>query len=90
MRAGAVVLALAIVLAPLGARAADLLVWWEEGVNPEEDAAIVEVIAAFEQKTGQQVELVLVPRAAAKGPGGTGRRPAARFLVGARRARGLR
>jgi multiple sugar transport system substrate-binding protein len=62
MRARAVVLAAAIVLAPLGAKAADLVIWWEEGVNPEEDAAIVEVIGAFEQKTGQQVELVLVPQ----------------------------
>ena len=31
MRARAVVLAVAIVLAPLGARAADLVVWWEKG-----------------------------------------------------------
>ena len=57
MRARAVVLAVAIVLAPLGARAADLVVWWEKGFNPEEDAAVREIIAAFEQKTGKQVEL---------------------------------
>ena len=57
MRARAVVLAVAIVLAPLGAQAADLVVWWEKGFNPEEDAAVREIIAAFEQKTGKQVEL---------------------------------
>ncbi len=58
MRTRAVVLALAIVLAPLGTRAADLVVWWELGFYPQEDAAIAESIAAFEQKTGKQVELV--------------------------------
>ena len=58
MRARAVVLAVAIVLAPLGARAADLVVWWEKGFYPQEDAAVREIIAAFEQKTGKQVELV--------------------------------
>jgi multiple sugar transport system substrate-binding protein len=49
------------VLAPLGARAADLVVWWEEGFNPEEDTAVRDIIAAFEQKTGRQVELVFSP-----------------------------
>jgi hypothetical protein len=39
MRARAVVLAVAIVLAPLGARAADLVVWWEKGFSPQEDEA---------------------------------------------------
>ena len=58
MRARAVALAVAIVLAPLGARAADLVVWWEQGFYPQEDAAIREIVAAFEQKTGKQVELV--------------------------------
>jgi multiple sugar transport system substrate-binding protein len=58
MRTRAVVLlAVALVLAPLGARAADLVVWWEQGFNPEEDAAVREIVAAFEQKTGKQVEL---------------------------------
>ena len=57
MRARAVVLAVAIVLAPLGARAADLVVWWEQGFNPEEDAAVRETVAAFEQHSGKQVEL---------------------------------
>ena len=58
MRARAVVLAVAILMAPLGAKAADLVVWWEKGFNPQEDAAVREIIAAFEQKTGKQVELV--------------------------------
>ena len=58
MRARAVVLAVALVLAPLGAKAADLVVWWEKGFYPQEDAAVLEIVAAFEQKTGKQVELV--------------------------------
>ena len=58
MRARAVVLAVALVLAPLGAKAADLVVWWDKGFYPQEDAAVREIIAAFEQKTGKQVELV--------------------------------
>ena len=49
-------------LAPLGARAADLVVWWEEGYYAEEDEAIREIIAAFEQGiSGKQVELVQQP-----------------------------
>ena len=48
----------ALGLAPLGAQAADLVVWWEKGFYPQEDEAVVEIIAAFEQKTGKQVELV--------------------------------
>ena len=58
MRARAVVLALALALAPLGARAADLVVWWEKGFYPKEDAAVREIVTAFEQETGKQVELV--------------------------------
>jgi multiple sugar transport system substrate-binding protein len=56
------VLAAALVCAPLGARAADLVVWWEEGQAAEEDEAVQEIIAAFEQNTGNQVELVLRPQ----------------------------
>ena len=48
-------------MAPLGARAADLVVWWDKGYYPEEDEAVREIVAAFEQKTGKQVELVLHP-----------------------------
>ena len=58
MRARAIVLAAALVLAPLGARAADLVVWWDEGSYAEEDEAVKEIIAAFEQESGKQVELV--------------------------------
>jgi multiple sugar transport system substrate-binding protein len=57
MRARAVVLALAIVLAPPGGRAADLVVWWDKGQYAQEDEALREIIAAFEQKTRKQVEL---------------------------------
>jgi multiple sugar transport system substrate-binding protein len=47
-----------LLLAPLGARAADLVVWWEKGFYPQEEEAVREIIAAFEQKTGKQVEVV--------------------------------
>jgi ABC-type glycerol-3-phosphate transport system substrate-binding protein len=61
MRAPAVVLALTILIAPLGVRAADLVVWWDEGYYPEEHKAVEEIVAAFEQETGKQVELVFHP-----------------------------
>jgi multiple sugar transport system substrate-binding protein len=51
-------LAAGLVLAPFGARAADLVIWWEKGFYPEEDEAVRETIAAFEQDTGKHVELV--------------------------------
>jgi multiple sugar transport system substrate-binding protein len=57
MRSRAIVLATALLMALPGAQAADLVVWWEKGFNPEEDAAVREIVAAFEQKTGKQVEL---------------------------------
>jgi multiple sugar transport system substrate-binding protein len=47
----------ALILAPLGARAADLVVWWEKGYNPEEDGAVRETVAAFELKSGEKVDL---------------------------------
>jgi multiple sugar transport system substrate-binding protein len=57
------VFAAALILAPVGARAADLVVWWEEGYDAEEDAAVTEIIAAFEQETKNQVELAFYPQA---------------------------
>jgi multiple sugar transport system substrate-binding protein len=48
-----------ILAAPLGARAADLVVWWQKGFSPQEGEAVAEIIAAFEQETGKQVELDL-------------------------------
>jgi multiple sugar transport system substrate-binding protein len=62
MRNQVIALAIALVLAPPSARAADLVVWWHEGFYPQEDEAVREVIAAFEQKTGKEVELVLQPQ----------------------------
>ena len=67
MRSRAVVLAAALVVAPVGARGADLVIWWEEGQSPEEDEAVREIVAAFEQGTGKQVELVLGPQEEARG-----------------------
>jgi multiple sugar transport system substrate-binding protein len=58
------VLAAALVMTPLlGAQAADLVVWWEKGFNPEEDEAVTEIIAAFEHETGKQVELAFYDQA---------------------------
>src|SRR3954447_12285752 len=56
MRVRAILLAAALALTPLAARAADLVVWWEEGFNPEEDQAVREIVAAFERKTGKRVD----------------------------------
>jgi multiple sugar transport system substrate-binding protein len=58
MRLQTIVLAAALILASLGVRAADLVVWWEEGWNPEEEKAVQEMIAAFAQKTGKKIERV--------------------------------
>ena len=61
LRVRAVVLAVALVLAPLGARAADLVIWWQNGFYPQEDDAGREIVAAFQQKTGKQIELDFYP-----------------------------
>ena len=58
MRADAIVLGFALALMPPAASGADLVVWWEKGFYAQEDQAVAEIIAAFEQKTGKQVELV--------------------------------
>jgi len=55
--------AAALLMAPLDAKAADLVVWWEEGYYAQEDEAVREIIAAFEQKTGNQVDLAFYPQA---------------------------
>ncbi|MGH6920398.1 MAG: ABC transporter substrate-binding protein, partial [Geminicoccaceae bacterium] len=51
----------ALVITPLGAKAADLVVWWSKGYYAQEDEAVSEIVATFEQKTGKQVELALHP-----------------------------
>ena len=63
MHLRAVIVAVALVVAPLGANAADLVVWWEEGFYPGEDEAVRETIAAFEQDSGKQVQLTFYPDA---------------------------
>ena len=67
MRGQVVFVALALVLAPLGAKAADLVVWWDEGYYPEEQEAVKETVAAFEQETGKQVKLVFHPSRSIRG-----------------------
>src|ERR671910_737524 len=57
---GTVILALALILAPLETNAGDLVVWWEEGWYPEEDAAVAELVAAFVDQTGTKIELVRI------------------------------
>ena len=57
MRAHAIVLAAVLILAPPAARAADLVVWWEQAYYEQEAEALREIIAAFEQGSGKQVEL---------------------------------
>src|SRR5262245_57901526 len=54
----AVVLA-ALILAPPGAKAADRVVWWQKGTYAQEDEALRDIIAAFEQDSGKKVELSL-------------------------------
>jgi ABC-type glycerol-3-phosphate transport system substrate-binding protein len=54
----ACLLAAALLMAPVGARSADLVVWWEQGFYPQVDEAVAEIIAAFEQGSGKEVELV--------------------------------
>jgi multiple sugar transport system substrate-binding protein len=62
MRSRTALLVGMLAIAPSGAWAADLVVWWEEGQAAEEDEAVKEIIAAFEQTAGKQVELVLGPQ----------------------------
>ena len=57
MRIRALVLAAALIVAPLGAQAADLVVSWEGGWYPQEDDAVREIIAAFEHDRGKQIDL---------------------------------
>jgi multiple sugar transport system substrate-binding protein len=53
-----VLLATALACAPLGAKAADLVVWWDKGYTPGEDEAVRETIAAFEHESGKKAQLV--------------------------------
>jgi multiple sugar transport system substrate-binding protein len=57
MRVRAILLAAALALAPIAARGADLVVWWEAGKDPAEDRAVREIADAFEQRTGKHVDL---------------------------------
>ena len=55
------ILGAALILASHGARAADLVVWWDEPLYTGEGEALKEIIAAFEQESSKQVELVFYP-----------------------------
>jgi ABC-type glycerol-3-phosphate transport system substrate-binding protein len=52
-----ILLAGALALAPIGAWAADFVVWWEQGINPPGGEAVTEIVAAFEQGLGKKVEV---------------------------------
>jgi multiple sugar transport system substrate-binding protein len=58
----AAIVALMLALIPATAHAADFVVWWEQGFYPQADEAVVEIVAAFEQETGKEVELVQLPQ----------------------------
>jgi len=51
------VLTAMLAMAPIGVKAADLVVWWQKGTYAQEDEALREIIAAFEQDSGKKVEL---------------------------------
>jgi multiple sugar transport system substrate-binding protein len=53
-----VLLASTLLFTPLGADGADLVAWWFKGFYEQEDAAVREIVAAFEQESGKKVELV--------------------------------
>jgi multiple sugar transport system substrate-binding protein len=58
-----VLLGATLLMAPPGARSADLVLSWHKAHHAEEDKAIREVVAAFEQETGKRVEVTLLPMA---------------------------
>jgi multiple sugar transport system substrate-binding protein len=62
MRGRTAVLGAMLAMAPLGASAADLVLWWDQGFYPEEDQAVRDMVAAYEQQTGEKVKLDLVPQ----------------------------
>jgi multiple sugar transport system substrate-binding protein len=61
MRIQAVALAVALATASPGAWGADLVIWWDKASYAQEEQALTETIAAFEQKTGKRVELIFYP-----------------------------
>ena len=58
MRSRTAAFAVMLVMAPLGVKGADLVVWCEKGFYPQEDEAVRDIIEAFEEGPGKQVELV--------------------------------
>jgi multiple sugar transport system substrate-binding protein len=58
-RLAPVILAAMLMVAPFGARSADLVVWWQKGFYAQEDEAIAEIVTAFEEGNGKRVDLVL-------------------------------
>ena len=51
------VVALALLMTPHDAEAADLVVWWDRGFTAEEAEGAADAVDAFEQETSKQVEV---------------------------------
>ena len=62
MRSRLALLAVALVMVSPATHAADLVVWWEQGYYAQEDEAVREIVAAFEQDIGKQVEVTFYPQ----------------------------
>jgi multiple sugar transport system substrate-binding protein len=52
-----------LILTPLDAQSADLVVWWQKGSYSQEDEALAEIVAAFEQGSGKQVDVTFYEQA---------------------------
>ena len=59
MRVRAVILAAALMLAPLAARAADLAVWWDEARYPAEDLALAELVRQEDGAVPERIEAAI-------------------------------
>ena len=84
MHSRTAVLAAMLAIGPLGAKAADLVVWWEQGFYRQEDEAVRELFATFQSETGKQVKLVQPTQdeMLEQAPGGARGRAAPDFLYG--------
>jgi hypothetical protein len=60
MRSRAIALAGALLLAPLVAKAADLVVWWRRAGIPRRTRRDAELYAAFQDQTGTRIELLRI------------------------------
>jgi hypothetical protein len=73
----------ALLVLPISAAAADLVVWWEKGFYPQEDEAVAEIVAAFEagDRKANRARPARAGRAIRPSPGGARGQAAARLSV---------